>query len=112
MKLPWLPDNYHLRLLQLIDQGPPPFVPPAAGQMCGIKWCVALADSKSGWPVEGPRLMTADDFRHRNIGTRQVYSTRCQVHRVAPDYRPRERKYNLGRLYVTGNRATRRRKAA
>jgi hypothetical protein len=108
MILPWLPDGYHMRALQLIDRAPAPIVPPAPGvRLCDFAWCCAFADKKSGWPIEGPRRVSADDAR--NVPA--VYPNRCIVHRERPDYRPRPRKYNLGRLYAA-DRPTRRRHAA
>src|SRR4051794_28134305 len=102
MTLPWLPDQHYLRALQLNASAPPPFVPPAPGpHPCGISWCTAFADAKSGWPIEGPRLATADDFR----GVRPVHTTRCTVHRVHGDFRPREgRRLNLARVWAAIDR--------
>jgi hypothetical protein len=65
MTLPWLPDGYHMRALQLIDRAPAPIVPPAPGvRLCDFAWCCAFADKKSGWPIEGPRRVSADDARN------------------------------------------------
>jgi hypothetical protein len=99
MTLPWLDDTYHVKALQLIDRAPKP--PPAG--MCEIRWCVSMADNKSGWPIDGPRRLGAQSGLHEYL---------CVVHRRHPDYRPHERKVNLGRVWARVDRPTRRRKAA
>lgn len=110
MTLPWLPDKYYLVALRLLASAPKPFIPPAPGpHPCGISWCTAFADAKSGWPIEGPRLATADDFR----GVPAVHKRRCTVHRVQPDFKPRERRrLNLSRVWSAIDRKTARRKKA
>ena len=106
MTLPWLPDGYHMRALQLIDRAPV-FIPPSSTpRPCGKKWCTAFADKKSGWPVDGPRRVTVDGI----IGN--IYDDRCTVHRENPDYKPSARRINLGRMWARVDRPTRRKKAA
>jgi hypothetical protein len=94
MNLPWLPDGHHLRALQLIDAAPRPFVPPPP-QPCGVKWCVAMADAKTGTPIDGPRLVNRD-ARHSPTS----YAPRCTVHRDRESFRPKTRRYNLARLFT------------
>lgn len=107
MKLPWLPDREYLAALRLIAAAPRPFVPPPPCP-CGITWCVAMADSKSGYPIEGPRMVRAE-WPHTRL---TVYDNRCTVHREKPEFRPQLRRLNLGRVWSSVDRATARRKRA